>query len=57
VHKQLRNNDKAIAAFQKYLELNKGKDGEGEKRVKDELGSMGGSSGKKDPPKTPPKKK
>jgi tetratricopeptide (TPR) repeat protein len=36
-------NDKAIAAFNKYLELNKGKDAGGKKRIEDEIGAMGGT--------------
>jgi tetratricopeptide (TPR) repeat protein len=36
-------NDKAIAAFHKYLELNKGKDASGQKRIEDEIGAMGGT--------------
>ncbi|HSS01944.1 MAG TPA: hypothetical protein VLM79_33025, partial [Kofleriaceae bacterium] len=42
--KQDHQNDKAIAAFQKYLDLNKGKDASGQKRAEDEIGTLGGSS-------------
>jgi Flp pilus assembly protein TadD len=60
MYKTNHENDKAIGAFNKYLELNKGKDPEADKRIADELGSMGAGSGsgKKEPPKKPtPKKK
>jgi Flp pilus assembly protein TadD len=43
MYKQDHQNDKAIAAFNKYLELNKGKDSGGQKRVEDEIGAMGGT--------------
>lgn len=43
MYKQDHQNDKAIAAFSKYLELNKGKDAGGQKRVEDEVGALGGA--------------
>jgi len=46
-------NDKAIAAFNKYLELNKGKDANGQKRVEDEVGSLGGTPVTEAPSKKP----
>src|SRR5262245_17030902 len=53
-------NDRAIAAFNKYLELNKGKDTSGQKRVEDEIGALGGTpvtdAGKKPGGKAPAKK-
>ena len=58
MYKQDHQNDKAIAAFNKYLALNKGKDAGGQKRIEDEIGAMGGSvaSDKKPKDKTPAKK-
>ena len=59
VYKQLHYNDKAIGAFKKFLELNKGKDTAADKKAKEELDAIGGGGKKdpkKDPPKTPPKK-
>ena len=57
MYKQDHQNDKAIAAFNKYLELNKGKDTSGQKRVEDEIGALGGTpSTDKKPSKTPAKK-
>jgi tetratricopeptide (TPR) repeat protein len=54
MYKQDHQTDKSIAALQKYLELNKGKDAAGQKRAQDEIGAMGGSAGdKKDAPKKP----
>ena len=50
-------NDKAIEAFNKYLELNGGKDSAGQKKITEELGSMGATPAKPDPKKAPPKKK
>jgi tetratricopeptide (TPR) repeat protein len=63
MYKQDHQTDKAVAAFNKYLELNKGKDAGGQKRVEDEIGAMGGTAttdkkpaaGKKPAPKTAPK--
>ncbi len=52
MYKQDHQNDKAIEAFNKYLEINKGKNATAEKTIKDEIGSLGGST-----LKTPPKKK
>ena len=46
MYKQDHQNDKAIAAFNKYLELNKGKDARAQKRVDDELGAMGAAPSK-----------
>jgi tetratricopeptide (TPR) repeat protein len=43
MYKQDHQNDKAIAAFNKYLELNKGKDTGGQKRIEDEVGALGGA--------------
>jgi hypothetical protein len=52
MYKDYKYNDKAIAAFQKFLDLNKGKDPAGQKRAEDELGQLGAKvPGKKDPPK------
>ncbi|HSR99281.1 MAG TPA: tetratricopeptide repeat protein [Kofleriaceae bacterium] len=60
MYKQDHQNDKAIAAFNRYLELNKGKDTGGQKRVEDEIGAMGGTpvtdAGKKPGGKGPAKK-
>lgn len=60
MYKQDHQNDKAIAAFNRYLELNKGKDTGGQKRVEDEIGSLGGTpatdAGKKPGGKAPAKK-
>jgi tetratricopeptide (TPR) repeat protein len=58
MYKQDHQNDKAIAAFNKYLELNKGKDAGGQKRVEDEIGALGGTpaSDKKPAGKAAPKK-
>jgi tetratricopeptide (TPR) repeat protein len=58
MYKQDHQNDKAIAAFNKYLELNKGKDASGQKRVEDEIGALGGApaSEKKATGKAPNKK-
>jgi len=42
MYKQDHQTDKAIGAFNKYLEINKGKDTGGQKRVEDEIGAMGG---------------
>jgi len=61
MYKQDHQNDKAIAAFNKYLELNKGKDTGGQKRVEDEIGSIGGTpvteAGNKKPAGKAPAKK
>ena len=63
MYKQDHQNEKAIAAFNKYLELNKGKDAGGQKRIEDEIGALGGTPGTdkkpggKTPNKTPPPKK
>lgn len=43
MYKQDHQSDKAIAAFNKYLELNKGKDEGGQKRVEDEVVALGGT--------------
>ena len=58
MYKQDHQNDKAIAAFNKYLELNKGKDANGRKRIEDEIGALGGTpvTEKKPPGKAPNKK-
>jgi tetratricopeptide (TPR) repeat protein len=56
MYKQDHQNDKAIAAFGKYLELNKGKDAGGQKRVEDEIGALGGSVPGDKKPKAPAKK-
>jgi tetratricopeptide (TPR) repeat protein len=60
MYKQDHQNDKAIAAFNKYLELNKGKDAGGQKRIEDEIGGLGGTpvteAGKKPGGKPPAKK-
>jgi hypothetical protein len=59
MYKTDHQNDKAIEAFNKYLELNKGKDAAGAKRIEDEIGSLGGTAkkGPKPAPKKAPKKK
>lgn len=44
MYKEDHQNDKAIAAFQRYLELNKGKDKAAEKRAEDEIGALGGDA-------------
>jgi tetratricopeptide (TPR) repeat protein len=59
MYKQDHQNDKAIAAFNKYLELNKGKDAGGQKRIEDEIGALGGTpvtDAKKPGGKAPAKK-
>lgn len=43
MYKQDHQTDKAVAAFNKYLELNKGKDAAGQKRIEDEVGALGGT--------------
>jgi len=43
MYKEDHQNDKAIAAIQKYLDLNKGKDTSGQKRAEDEIGALGGT--------------
>jgi tetratricopeptide (TPR) repeat protein len=53
MYRQDHQNDKAIAAFNKYLELNKGKDAGGQKRVEDEIGAMGGTPLNASDPKKP----
>lgn len=63
MYKQDHQNDKAIAAFNRYLELNKGKDASGQKRIEDEIGALGGTPATekkpagKAPAKKPPAKK
>lgn len=58
MYKQDHQNDKAIAAFNKYLELNKGKDASGQKRIEDEIGALGGTPATdKKPAGKPPAKK
>jgi tetratricopeptide (TPR) repeat protein len=58
MYKQDHQNDKAIAAFQKYLDLNKGKDAAGQKRAEDEIGALGGTvTSDKKPKARPPAKK
>jgi tetratricopeptide (TPR) repeat protein len=60
MYKQDHQNEKAIAAFNRYLELNKGKDASGQKRIEDEIGTLGGTpvtdAGKKPGSKAPAKK-
>jgi tetratricopeptide (TPR) repeat protein len=60
MYKEDHQNDKAIAAIQKYLDLNKGKDAGGQKRIEDEVGALGGTpvtdAGKKPGGKAPAKK-
>ena len=56
MYKQNHDNDKAVAAFNKYLELNKGKDAGGQKRVEDELGALGAGPAKPGDKKPPAKK-
>jgi tetratricopeptide (TPR) repeat protein len=60
MYKQDHQNDRAIKAFNKYLELNKGKDSAGQKRVEDEIGALGGDpvtdAGKRPGGKAPAKK-
>jgi tetratricopeptide (TPR) repeat protein len=55
MYKQDHQNDKAIEAFNKDLELNKGKDSAGAKKIQEELGTMGAAPADKKAP--PPKKK
>jgi len=43
MYKEDHQNDKAIAAIQKYLDLNKGKDAGGQKRAEDEIVALGGT--------------
>lgn len=43
MYKEDHQNDKAIAAFNKYLELNKGKDAAGQQRAEDEIVALGGT--------------
>lgn len=58
MYKQDHQNDKAIAAMNKYLELNKGKDAAGQKRIEDEIGALGGTpAGGKPAGKKPATKK
>jgi tetratricopeptide (TPR) repeat protein len=60
MYKQDHQNDKAIAAFNKYLELNKGRDASGQKRIEDEIGALGGTpatTGDKKPAGKAPVKK
>jgi hypothetical protein len=64
MYKENHENDKAVDAFKHYLDLKKGKDADGEKRILEECQSLGGDCGKdakkgggKSAPKTPPKKK
>ena len=58
MYKRNKENEKAIAAWQHYLDLNKGKDPDAQKRVTEEMTSIGGTpksdGGAK---KAPPKKK
>jgi tetratricopeptide (TPR) repeat protein len=56
MYKQDHQNDKAIAAFNKYLALNKGKDASGQKRVEDEIGTLGGTPATDKKPDKPAKK-
>jgi tetratricopeptide (TPR) repeat protein len=49
MYKQDHQNEKAIDAFQKYLDRNKGKDATGQKRAEDEIGALGGTVGDKKP--------
>jgi len=58
MYKQDHQNDKAIAAFNRYLELNKGKDTGGQKRIEDEIAALGGTpvTDKKPGGKAPAKK-
>jgi Flp pilus assembly protein TadD len=55
MYKQDHQNDKAIAAFNKYLSLNKGKDTTGQKRIEDEIGAMGGTVAPDKKPAAKPK--
>jgi len=43
MYKEDHQNDKAIAAIQKYLDLNKGKDAGGQRRAEDEIVALGGT--------------
>jgi superkiller protein 3 len=52
MYKQDHQNEKAIDAFQKYLDRNKGKDASGQKRAEDEIGALGGTVGGDKKPKT-----
>lgn len=58
MYKDDHQNDKAVFAFCKYLEVNKGKDAQGQSRIDDEAKALGGNCGGKTPAKkTAPKKK
>jgi tetratricopeptide (TPR) repeat protein len=46
MYKADHQNDKAIEAMHRYLELNKGRDKAGQKRAEDEIGSLGGELAK-----------
>jgi hypothetical protein len=59
MYKRNKENEKAIAAWQKYLDLNKGKDPDAQKRITEEMTSIGGTpkaNTKTPPKKSPPKK-
>ena len=56
MYKLNHDNDKAVEAFNAYLELNKGKDAEAQKNVEAEVQALGGTPATA-PKKTPPKKK
>jgi tetratricopeptide (TPR) repeat protein len=56
MYKQDHQNDKAIAAFNKYLALNKGKDTSGQKRIEDEIGALGGTPATEPAPRKPASK-
>ena len=60
MYKRNKENDKAIAAWQKYLDINKNKDPAATKRIEEEMAGIGGAPKKAPPPKKPapaPKKK
>ena len=56
MYKENHDNDKAVDAFKHYLDLKKGKDPDGEKRVADECQALGGCKDDKKPAGKPKKK-
>ena len=53
MYKENHDNDKAVDAFKHYLDLKKGKDADGEKRVIEECQALGGDCGGRDEKKNP----
>jgi hypothetical protein len=56
MYKEDHQNDKAVFAFCKYLEVNKGKDAGGAQRVQDETKGLNASCDAKKAPAPKPKK-